>query len=41
MSKKNVDKIKSYIDDILGATSSLKEKLPSKKSFEKELFCKI
>tara|TARA_Y100000592_G_scaffold81699_1_gene129651 strand:- start:334 stop:750 length:417 start_codon:yes stop_codon:yes gene_type:complete len=42
MSKKdNVDKIKSYIDDILGAKSSLKEKLPTKKSKEKELFCEI
>ena len=42
MSKKdNVDKIKSYIDDILGAKSSLKEKLPTKKSLEKELFCEI
>jgi hypothetical protein len=42
MSKKdNVDKIKSYIDDILGTKSSLKEKLPSKKSKEKELFCEI
>ena len=40
MSKKdNVKKIKSYIDDILGTKSSLKEKLPSKKSYEKELFC--
>ena len=40
MSKKdNVDKIKSYIDDILGTKSSLKEKLPSKISHEKELFC--
>ena len=35
MSKDNVDKIKSYIDDILGTKSSLKEKLPSKKSKEK------
>tara|TARA_R110001592_G_scaffold299575_1_gene570618 strand:+ start:34 stop:456 length:423 start_codon:yes stop_codon:yes gene_type:complete len=42
MSKKdNVKKIKSYIDDILGATSSLREKLPSKISKEKELFCEI
>ena len=42
MSKKdNVDKIKSYIDDILGAKSSLKEKLPSKISKEKELFCNM
>ena len=42
MSKKdNVDKIKSYIDDILGTKSSLRKKLPSKKSHEKELFCQI
>jgi hypothetical protein len=40
MSKKdNVDKIKSYIDDILGTNSSLKDKLPSKLSINKELFC--
>ena len=42
MSKKdNVKKIKSYIDDVLGAKSSLRDKLPSKKSREKELFCEI
>ena len=42
MSKKdNVRKIKSYIDDILGTTSNLKEKLPSKKSYEQELFCSM
>ena len=42
MSKKDkVKKIKSYIDDILGTKSSLKEKLPSKKSYEKELFCNM
>ena len=42
MSKKdNVKKIKSYIDDVLGTKSSLKEKLPSKKSYEKQLFCTI
>ena len=42
MSKKdNVKIIKSYIDDILGTKSSLKEKLPSKKSYEKELFCNM
>ena len=42
MSKKdNVDKIKSYIDDILGAKSNLKDKLPSKKSHEQELFCQM
>lgn len=40
MSKKdNVNKIKSYIDDILGTNSSLKDKLPSKLSINKELFC--
>ena len=33
MSKKdNVDKIKSYIDDILGTKISLRKKLPSKKT---------
>ena len=42
MSKKdNVDKIKSYIDDILGTKSNLRDKLPSKKSKEKELFCEV
>ena len=39
--KKNVDKIKSYIDDILGTKSSLRNKLPSKISHEKKLFCEI
>jgi len=42
MSKKdNVKKIKSYIDDILGTKSSLRKKLPSKKSREQELFCSM
>jgi hypothetical protein len=42
MSKKdNVDKIKSYIDDILGTKSSIRKKLPSKKAYERELFCEI
>ena len=42
MSKEeNVDKIKSYIDDILGTKSSLKAKLPIKKSHERELFCSM
>ena len=42
MSKKdNVDKIKSYIDDILGTKSSLKEKLPAKNTYKRELFCEI
>ena len=42
MSKEeNVDKIKSYIDEVLGTKSSLRKKLPSKKSKEKELFCEI
>ena len=42
MSKKdNVDKIQAYIDDILGTKSNLRDKLPSKKLREKELFCEI
>ena len=41
MSKEKIEKVKSYIDDILGATSNLKEKLPSKKLKERELFCKV
>jgi len=34
MARKDISRIKSYIDDILGTKSSLKEKLPSKKSYE-------
>ena len=42
MSKEDkVDKIKSYIDDILGTKSSLRNKLPAKKSKEKQLFCEV
>ena len=42
MSKKdNVNRIKSYIDDILGFKSNLRDKLPSKKSHERHLFCEI
>ncbi len=42
MSKEeNVKKIKSYIDEVLGTKSSLKEKLPSKISYKKELFCNM
>ena len=42
MSKEdNVGNIKSYIEDILGTKSSLRKKLPAKKSKEKELFCEI
>ena len=42
MSKEdNVGKIKSNIKDILGTKSSLRKKLPAKKSKEKELFCEI
>ena len=42
MSKEeNVDKIKSYIDEVLGTKSSLRKKLPSKISKEKQLFCEI
>ena len=39
--KDNVKHIKKYIDDILGAKSSLREKLPSKISHKKQLFCEI
>ena len=41
MARKDISRIKSYIDDILGTKSSLKEKLPSKKSYERELFCNM
>ena len=42
MSKEeNVNKIKSYIDDILGTKSSLREKLSSKKSHERTMFYEI
>ena len=42
MSKKDkVKHIKKYVDDILGTKSNLRDKLPSKKSREKELFCDI
>ena len=42
MSKKdNVDKIKLYIDEVLGTKSNLRDKLPSKKSHERHLFCEI
>ena len=42
MSKKDkVDKIKSYIDEVLGAKSNLRDKLPIKKSYEKDLFCEV
>ena len=39
--KGNVDKIRSYIDDILGANSSLRKKLPSKHHHRKTLFCEV
>ena len=41
MSDNNVDKIKSYIDDILGGSSSLRKKLPSRQNLRKNLFCDI
>ena len=42
MSKEeNVNKIKSYIDEVLGTKSSLRKKLPAKISHKKELFCEI
>tara|TARA_Y100000593_G_scaffold91969_1_gene182220 strand:- start:806 stop:1225 length:420 start_codon:yes stop_codon:yes gene_type:complete len=39
--KDNVKEIKKYIDDILGTTSSLRDKLPIKKTYEKKLFCEV
>tara|TARA_R110002153_G_scaffold102551_2_gene239352 strand:- start:128 stop:544 length:417 start_codon:yes stop_codon:yes gene_type:complete len=36
-----VKNIKQRIDEILGAKSNLRDKLPSKKSYKKELFCEI
>ena len=39
--KKDIKHIKKYVDDILGAKSSLKEKLPSKLSHKKQLFCEV
>jgi hypothetical protein len=42
MSKGEKDKnIKQRIDEILGAKSNLRDKLPSRKSYKKELFCEI
>ena len=41
MAKKEVAHIKKYIDDILGTKSSLKEKLPSKQNYRRELFCSM
>ena len=41
MKEDNIDKIKPYIEDILGAKSSLREKLPVKISHEKKLFCEV
>ena len=42
MSKEdNVNKIKSYIEDVLGAKSNLRDKLPTKKIKERELFCEV
>ena len=39
--KDEVKYIKQQIDEILGAKSNLRDKLPSKKSHERELFCEI
>ncbi len=41
MSKENINKIKSYIDDVLGTNSSLRNKLPSRISQKKKLICEI
>jgi len=40
MSKEeNVDKIKSYIDEVLGTKSSLRKKTTSKKIKRKKIIC--
>jgi len=39
--KDNVDKIKSYIDEVLGTKSSLRDKLPAKLSYKRDLFCEV
>jgi len=42
MAKKgNVKNIKNYIDDILGAKTSLREKLPTKQDHLRTLFCEV
>ena len=42
MSKKdNVSKIKSYIEDVLGAKGNLRDKLPAKISYKRDLFCQV
>ena len=42
MSKKdNVSKIKSYIEDVLGAKGNLRDKLPAKMSYKRDLFCQV
>ena len=37
--KSNVKNIKKYIDDVLGAKTSLRERLPSKQDRLREIFC--
>ena len=39
--KDNVKHIKKYIEDILGTKSSLRDKLPTKQSHQRELFCDL
>ena len=39
--KDNINKIKSYIDEVLGAKSSLRDKLPAKLSYKRDLFCQV
>ena len=39
--KDNVKKIKSYIDEVLGTKSSLRDKLPAKISYKRDLFCEV
>ena len=39
MSKDNVKEIKKQIDEILGAKSNIREKISTKKDYERDLFC--
>ncbi len=39
--KDSVNKIKSYIEDVLGAKGNLRDKLPAKISYKRDLFCQV
>ena len=39
--KDKIKKIQKSIEDILGAKSNLREKLPSRQNYKKQLFCEV